>query len=246
MHSPPPGLSASDLSKSFKSRTIFSDLDLSVEPGAVTFVIGPNGAGKTTLFDILTGETTPDTGTVTFGGRPIQSWPFEAFRFVQQSAGLLQDLTAGETVKLWWSLWDEAGDDTLLDQVGLRHVEKTLVRNLSGGEQQRLRLALSTIGRADLVVYDEPTNNLDADARSMVCDLLRRNASAGAAVLVSTHDIELLAEVPGSVHMLLDGSMHQVRSPEAATRAMVVGDHFVSVDDFASLEQLFEYGRSGR
>lgn len=244
---PDRGLRASRIAKSFGERTIFEHVEFVAQPGEPTLLIGPNGAGKTTLFDLIAGETKATEGTITFDGQPITDLPREGVRFVHQSAALLPDLTVVETIQLWGSLFD-ASDQAggLVEQFGLEVVANDLVKQLSGGEQQRLRLALATIGPASLYLFDEPTNNLDADARAMVCTLVTDLAASGAVVLVATHDIELLAEVPGPVHMMLDSTLSCVRSSGDRTTAMALGDRLVEVSDFASLEQVFALGRIER
>ena len=97
------GLQASGLSKSFAQRSIFTDLSLRLTRGQPSILIGPNGAGKSTLLDVMAAEAAADTGDVQLDGQDISSWPKESVRFIQQSAGLLPDLTVRETCLLYTS-----------------------------------------------------------------------------------------------------------------------------------------------
>lgn len=237
-------LICNQVSQAFGARQIFDDVSFAAKAGETTIIIGPNGTGKTSLLDILTGEALPMNGDVKLGGVDISSVPPDVVRFVHQQSALFPDLTVGETVRLWGTLFGRLSESAMIvPRFGLDVVEQTLVKKLSGGEQQRLRLGLATIGHADFYVLDEPTNNLDADARSLVCEVAAELTSRDAVVIVATHDIELLAEVPGPIQMLLAGSLTSVRSAQAATSSMTIDGESVQVSDFASLEQIFSTGR---
>ena len=174
---------ARNLRKSYGDRCLIQDLSFTLPPAGIVGVIGANGAGKTTLFRMITGEETPDAGTLTLGDT-VQ------LGHVDQSRELDPEKTVWETVS--------DGDDEI--QLGSRRVasrawcswfnfkgrdQQRTVGNLSGGERNRVHLARLLRGGANLLLLDEPTNDLDVDTLRALEDALL--AFAGC-VAVITHD----------------------------------------------------------
>ncbi|WP_439140289.1 ABC-F family ATP-binding cassette domain-containing protein [Roseicyclus sp.] len=199
-------IEAVGISKAFGERTILQPFDLRILRGDRVAFVGPNGAGKTTLLNMLTGQTAPDTGTVTLGTG------LEMAVFDQTRAQLDPEAT------LWDSLTQDPAarvsgrSDQVLVRGEPRHVVGYLkdflfdeaqarapVRSLSGGEKARLLLARIMARNSNLLVLDEPTNDLDIETLDLLQDLL--GDYAGTVLLVS-HDRDFIDRVAGTTIML--------------------------------------------
>lgn len=182
-------------------------LDFSLEPGQVWGVLGPNGAGKTTLLHTLAGIRLPRAGEVQLDGRPMASL---RRREVARRLGLIfqerQDgfpATVLETALIgrhpYLSPWQMEGAEDLqltreaLARLDVAHLEERLVSTLSGGERQRVAIATVLTQGPAIWLADEPTNHLDLHHQVSVMTLLAERATAGQAVLMCLHDLNLAA-----------------------------------------------------
>ena len=201
-------LTAEELSKSYGSLEVFTDVDLAIDKGSQVVVLGLNGAGKTTLLRILAGIEEPDTGRVVPGHGLRLGYYAQEHETLDVSRSVLEnmvsaspDLNETEVRKILGSFLF-SGDD----------VDKP-ARVLSGGEKTRLALAMLVVSAANVLLLDEPTNNLDPASRHEVLQAIRNYA--GAVVLV-THDegaVEALS--PDRVLLLPDG-VEDLWSPDYA------------------------------
>ncbi len=188
---------------------LFSNLDLSFGTGR-TGLVGRNGVGKTTLLRLITGELTPGSGTINLVGRigvlrqSVQPGPDETIADlfgVRAGLDLLARAMAGaadadELAEADWTL--EARLDEALDALALEVGPDTLLWTLSGGQRTRAALAALVFDAPDLILLDEPTNNLDADGRAAVADMLAQ--WRGAAIVIS-HDRDLLDRMDAIVEL---------------------------------------------
>src|SRR5262249_29129549 len=156
-----PAIEVAGLGKRYGSVRALDGVSLTVQTGEVFGLLGPNGAGKTTAVEILEGYRRPDAGGVR--GLDFDPWRQGAhlrprIGVMLQDGGLYPGIRPLEALALFASYYDDPDDpQRLLDVVGLREAEHTLVRRMSGGQYQRLSLALALIGRPALVFLDEPT-----------------------------------------------------------------------------------------
>ncbi|MFB8763445.1 ABC transporter ATP-binding protein [Nocardiopsis alba] len=184
------------LTKSFGARTLWKDLDLSVEPGRMLALVGASGSGKTTLLNCMGLLERPSGGSIRFRDTDVtRLGPGGQRRFRRDHLGYLFQnyaLIENATVKANLDVAARRGDrsDTAdaLERVGLGGREKEKVHHLSGGEQQRVALARLIVKRPSLVLADEPTGALDHANGAMVVDVLRRMSREGRAVVIATHD----------------------------------------------------------
>jgi len=167
-------------------------IDLHIELGEIAALLGPNGAGKTTTIDMILGLGQPDQGSVSvLGMSPASAISRGLVSAVLQTGGLLKDLTVRETVRLTASVFAESRPvDEVLERAGIREIGGRLVKNCSGGEQQRLRFALALIPDPALMVLDEPTSGMDVEGRRDFWTAIRRDAEQGRTVLFATHYLE--------------------------------------------------------
>jgi ABC-2 type transport system ATP-binding protein len=172
-------------------------IDLAVRRGEVVGVLGPNGAGKTTLIEILEGVRTPDGGSARVLGVPVQDRVgmkglCGRIGIASQHTVLPPLLTVRELLTLQRTLYgSDVAVDELIDTLGLTDKARARVGSLSGGQQQRVAVALALVGDPELLCLDEPTSQLDPQARRAVWSVLeQQRLRRGATVLLTTHQME--------------------------------------------------------
>lgn len=168
-------------------------LDLAAAAGEVLALLGPNGAGKTSTVEALTGYRRPATGRLTvLGHDPLADHRHLVRRVgvMLQRPGLYPMLSPRRALRLFASYYDRPAEpEALLDRVQLGPVATTPWRHLSGGEQQRLSLALALVGRPEVVFLDEPTAGVDPEGRLGIRSLVAGLAGDGVCVVLTTHEL---------------------------------------------------------
>jgi ABC-2 type transport system ATP-binding protein len=196
-----PVLDVDGLSKSFGERVALRDVSIEVEPGELLAVLGPNGAGKTTLLSILAGITRPDSGRIERANGRL-GW-------VPQQAGLYHRLTVEENLRLFGHMEGvadlEGTVDRMLDQTGLSERRHDPVSSLSGGNQQRINIAIGLLGDPPVLLLDEPSSGLDPSQRIRLWQFVAGLSSGGTAVIYSTHQIEEASHYGDRLVVLADG-----------------------------------------
>jgi len=221
-----PAIRARGLVKRYGGRSVVDGLDLDVQAGELVALLGPNGAGKTTTVELIEGYRRPDGGSV----RVLGADPWGADRAHRARVGLM--LQAGgfdirarpaETIRQYARFHADPRDpNELLQVVGLQAVASTPYRRLSGGERQRLSLAVALVGRPEVIVLDEPTAGMDPEARAVTRELVAGLRGAGAAILLTSHDlvdVERLADrvvVLAGGRVLAEGTVTALRGHAAS------------------------------
>jgi len=193
---------------------ILRDIDLAVTSGEALAIVGASGSGKSTLLAILAGLDTPSAGTVELEGADLFALDEDAraelrgraVGFVFQSFQLLPALSALENVMLPLELAGRRDAESeareVLGRVGLAERLHHAPKHLSGGEQQRVALARAFVARPKLLLADEPTGSLDAEAGREVIELLfDLNRAAGTTLVMVTHDEQLAARCDRTVRL---------------------------------------------
>lgn len=190
----PPAIEVVELVVRHGASTAVDEVSLSVAAGEVVALLGPNGAGKTTTVETLEGYRRPSSGTVrVLGLDPVADAAALLPRIgvMLQSGGVYPGIRPAEALHLFAGYYADPEDpDALLDRVGLRHVARSTWRQLSGGEQQRLSLALALVGRPEVAFLDEPTAGVDPGGRQVVRRIVAELREQGVAVLLTTHELE--------------------------------------------------------
>ncbi|HET6998178.1 MAG TPA: ABC transporter ATP-binding protein [Solirubrobacterales bacterium] len=217
---------ARGLVKKYGAREALRGIDLDAEAGELVAIIGPNGAGKTTLLSILAGILEPDAGELGIDGGAV-GW-------VPQQAALYRRLTVEENLLLFARLERHEDPHTsveeMLELTGLGERRGEIVERLSGGNQQRINIAIGLLSRPSVLLLDEPSVGLDPRQRARLWEFVSGLAVGGTTVIFSTHDIQeaerygqrLLVLADGE--SLFDGSAEELReavrreAPEAADR----------------------------
>jgi ABC-2 type transport system ATP-binding protein len=217
---------ARGLVKRYGDREALRGVDLVADPGELVAIIGPNGAGKTTLLSILAGILKPDAGELGIDGGTV-GW-------VPQQAALYRRLTVEENLLLFARLEGHedphASTAEMLELCGLDERRGEIVARLSGGNQQRINIAIGLLSRPLVLLLDEPSVGLDPRQRARLWEFVSGLAGGGTTVIFSTHDIQeaerygrrLLVLADGE--SLFDGPAEELReavrreAPEAADR----------------------------
>jgi ABC-2 type transport system ATP-binding protein len=196
-----PVLEVKGLSKAYGERAALKEVSFEVQPGELLAVIGPNGAGKTTLLSILAGIARPDHGEISRSDGEV-GW-------VPQQTGLYRRLTVEENLRLFARM-ERAGDvdatvERMLDQTGLEERRGDQVSSLSGGNQQRINIAVGLLGDPSVLLLDEPSSGLDPGQRVRLWQFVSGLAKSGTTVIYSTHQIEEASHYGDRLVVLADG-----------------------------------------
>jgi ABC-2 type transport system ATP-binding protein len=205
-----PVLEAEGLVKRYGDRDALRGVSLVAARGELVAVIGPNGAGKTTLLSILAGIQRPDEGRVSRSPDEI-GW-------VPQQAALYSKLTVAENLDLFARL-EKCPDpaeavDRMIELADLRDRAADQVGELSGGNRQRVNIAIGLLADPDVLLLDEPSAALDPRQRERLWDFILRLAQAGTTVLYATHNVQEAERYGQQVVVLADGERLFAGSPQ--------------------------------
>ena len=209
--------------KSYGRREVLAGVSFEVRRGELLSLLGPNGAGKTTTVEILEGYRNVDGGTV----RVLGLDPARDGRALRPRIGLmLQDggidprSTPREVLRLYARFYqDPENPDELLELVELGSAAGTRYRRLSGGEKQRLGLALALLGRPELLVLDEPTAGMDPAAKQATRERIAALRAAGTTILLTTHELGDVERLADHVAVLDRGRLVAYGTPAELTGA---------------------------
>jgi ABC-2 type transport system ATP-binding protein len=219
-----PPVEVSALVVRYGRRTAVDGLSFTVGRGEVLALLGPNGAGKTTTVETLEGYRRPDDGSVrVLGLDPMADRRALAPRIgvMLQRGGIYPMLGPRRALELFAAFYEDPEDvDRMLDLVSLTVVARTPWRHLSGGEQQRLALALALVGRPDVVFLDEPTAGVDPEGRLGIREVVADLRDRGVCVLLTTHELAEAERMADRVVIV-----HEGRALAAGTPAeLAAGD----------------------
>jgi ABC-2 type transport system ATP-binding protein len=232
-------IEAEHLTKRYGDKAAVDDLSFTVRPGIVTGFLGPNGSGKSTTMRMIMGLDYPDAGRATVNGRPYHDlrWP------LREVGALLEAKAIHPGRPAWAHLWMLAETngiprgrvDEVIAMVGLGSVARQRAGRFSLGMSQRLGIAAALLGDPGVLVFDEPVNGLDPDGIRWVRLLLRRLASEGRTVFVSSHLMSEMALTADEV-VIIGRGRFLAQQPVAQITAQSAA-HFVRVRS-PQLEQL--------
>jgi len=207
----------------YGATTAVDGVSLTVPRGRVLALLGHNGAGKTSLLQVCEGFRAADGGECrVLGLDPIREHDalMPRLGIMLQSGGMYPWATAGELLRLFASFSaNPVNPEILLERLGLHRVEKTRFRRLSGGEQQRLSLAIALVGRPELVFLDEPTAGMDTEARHTTWQLIEELRADGVSVLLTTHLLDEAERLADDVVIMREGKVAATGAPAELTAA---------------------------
>ena len=231
---PPPIVQLRGVTHAYGSRRALDNVDLALHPGELTFLVGPSGAGKTTLLKLINRETRPTSGQVWVAGIGAHDLKASQVARLRRRVGvifqdykLLPRLTALENVAFGLQVSDlsvsneEAQDRArdALEAVGIGDRTDSFPQQLSGGQQQRVAVARAVVAQPVVLIADEPTGNLDQATAWDLMDLFEDIAAWGTAVLVASHNLEIVTRLQRRVVTLVNGRLVRDQ-PEGHTGQM--------------------------
>jgi ABC-2 type transport system ATP-binding protein len=210
-------IEVSSLKKAYGSLQAVDSISFTVNEGEVFSLLGPNGAGKTTTIEILEGLRERDSGEVRVLG--MDPWKdgdalHKKIGVIPQGFTFLPYITPKEAVNYYASLFDVKVDaDQIIRTVILEDSASNYFMRLSGGQKQKMGLALSLVNQPSLVFLDEPTTGLDPQARRAVWDVIRNLKHRGISVLLTTHYLEEAEELADKVAIMNKGKIITAGTP---------------------------------
>jgi len=197
-------------------------LTLEIQKKEFLLITGPTGAGKTTLLKLLYAQERPTEGEIYLEGVPYSGLSYKEIIALRQEIGivfqdhrLFLDLTLYENLEIALALSKKRFKNKKfyiyewLERFNLAHKAKKLVRELSGGEQQKVGLIRALIKDPEILILDEPTGNLDPFSISEIIELLKSLNKEGKTILLATHDPTIISQKPGKIIMLNQGELVQ-------------------------------------
>ena len=174
----------SDLVKTYGNRTVLGPVSFEIQRGQIVSLAGTNGAGKTTLLEILSGERTPTSGTVSiFGKSPGPG----STAFLPQTLELFGNLTVKENIQHFSVLSGSGDSEKLMKIFSIADRSDSKYASLSGGLKQRVNVACIMCGNPEIILMDEPSTGMDPAVRADVWDIIRKLKAQGITVVLSTH-----------------------------------------------------------
>ncbi|MFD2599477.1 cell division ATP-binding protein FtsE [Sphingobacterium corticis] len=201
---------------------VLANVNLSVQSGEFIYLIGQSGSGKSSLLKIIYGDLYITTGEGMIAGFDLKKLHDNDVPFLRRKLGivfqdfhLLNDRTVEKNLEfaLKATGWRDRGliENRMIDvleKVGLRSKLKKMPHELSGGEQQRVVIARALLNDPEIILADEPTGNLDPATSEEIILLLRDIAASGTAVLMATHDYQIIRNMPSRILRTGDGALH--------------------------------------
>lgn len=224
-----PAIRANGLSKTFGPVVAVKHFDLTVKSGEIIALLGPNGAGKSTAIDLMLGLQIPDLGSVEiYGMTPKEAIARGLIGAMQQSGALFSDMTVMQMLKLLAStMGHHRPIDEVAELAGITQILKRRVGKCSGGEQQRIRMALALLSEPLFLFLDEPTVGMDVAARTAFWQTMQNIAAHGCTILFATHylaEAQQYAErtvIIRSGEIIADGSTNELAAQYASSRLSI-------------------------
>ena len=208
-----------NLTVQYGSLTAVNNVSFTAPTGAVTVILGPNGAGKTSTIEVCEGFRTAASGSVrVLGLNPTSDHATLTQRMgvMLQGGGVYPSVRVRDVVSHFCALYGKKVNATeLLERVGLTHKATSTWRRLSGGEQQRVSLALALAAKPEVAFLDEPTSGVDIDGRDVIRDIIADMAANGTTVVLASHDMAEAEKV--ATHAVLFNSGSVVASGELSS-----------------------------
>ena len=221
-----PAIALVGASKRYGNFEALKNVSFAIEKGSLVAMLGPNGAGKTTSINLMLGLRRPTSGkALIFGEDPRRIATRKRFGAMLQESGVPQLLKVTELVELFRSYYPKPlPTDQVVKLVGLEEKANTLVRDLSGGQTQRLYFALAICGDPEVLFLDEPTVGMDVEGRRVFLRVIRDFAAGGKTILLTTHYLEEADELAERVlvidkgKVIADGSPQEIKSRVAGSK----------------------------
>ncbi len=238
-----PVLKAQHLAKSYKKRTIISDVSLQVESGAIVGLLGPNGAGKTTCFYMIVGLIHADAGAVFIDDDNITHLPIhgrarKGLGYLPQEASVFRKMSVQNNILSILQTRKDLNNqqrmdrlESLLHEFHIGHLRESLGMSLSGGERRRVEIARALAAEPAFILLDEPFAGVDPISVNDIKQIIRHLRDRGIGVLITDHNVrETLdicehAYIVGEGTVIAEGNAEQILSNQQV-RNVYLGEHF--------------------
>ncbi len=231
-----------NIRKSYKNRTVVTDVNVSVSQGEVVGLLGPNGAGKTTTFYILVGLTQPDSGAVRLADNDITDLPMylrarNGISYLPQEASVFRKLTVEANIMAILETLPLSGQERrhrleeLLEEFGIAHVRKNLADTLSGGERRRVEIARSLVISPKFILLDEPFSGIDPITVLEIQKIIQHLKTKQIGILITDHNVRETLQVTDRAYIINDGTIFRSGTPEELgndqeVKRVYLGEHF--------------------
>jgi lipopolysaccharide export system ATP-binding protein len=224
-------LAGSQRNKAFRRRRVVKDVSVDVRQGEIVGLLGPNGAGKTTTFYLITGLIRPDRGRVLLDdaditGQPMYRRARNGIGYLAQEPSVFRRMTVEDNVMaILETLRLPRADrrhrlETLLDELGLKHLRKAKAYTLSGGERRRLEITRALVTEPKFMLLDEPFAGVDPIAVHDIQTIIANLKYRGIGVLITDHSVEQMFEIVDRAYIMYEG---EVRAA-GTVRELVMND----------------------
>lgn len=236
-------LKATNLKKSFKSRTVVNGVSITINAGECVGLLGPNGAGKTTCFYMIVGLQNCDEGQITLKGQDITRDAMHkrarlGLSYLPQEASVFRKLTVAQNIMAILELREDLNQqareeklDLLLQEFHITHIEKSLGMALSGGERRRVEIARALAIEPSFILLDEPFAGVDPISVIDIKKIIQHLCSKGIGVLITDHNVRETLDICERAYIVSQGRILCEGSPEdilanQQVRAVYLGEDF--------------------
>ena len=231
-----------DLRKRYREREAVRGVSFDVAQGEIFGIVGPNGAGKTTTIEIMEGLRKRDGGSVKVLGIDPARQPYrlrERIGVQFQMTAIQEKMRVGEALTLFASFYARPLNITrLVDTLGLAPHWKTAFKDLSGGWQQRVSLALAAVHDPEILFLDEPSTGLDPAARRELWEMIRSLRGQGKTVVLTTHYMEEAEQLCDRIAMFREGELALLDQPKRLVAQMAAADYLDFLSEDASTDEI--------
>jgi len=229
------------LNFAYKKEKVLKDINLSAQKGELITLIGPNGSGKSTLLKCINNYLRAEQGEIKIKNQALESYSkrelAQIIAYVPQAAEMNFNLNVFETILMGrkpHSSW-KAGDNDkkitakVIAEMGLEELAFKEINNLSGGQRQKVFIARAAAQKAELILLDEPTNNLDLKHQLEIFNLIRKEVKNGKTAIVTMHDLSLVSRFSDRIIMLKDGRVFSDGNDSSLSAASINSVYGVEV-----------------
>ena len=232
-----------NLKKYYKNVKAVDDVSIEVEKGDIVAILGPNGAGKTTTVETLEGLREATSGDIYYFGKKVKKIDHEIKEQIGvqlQNNSFFENLTVKEIIKAFAGLYKKSVPvSSLLERFKLEEKKNSKIKNLSGGQLQRVALAVSVVNDPEIVFLDEPTTGLDPQARRNLWEEIEKLKNEGKTIILTTHYMEE-AEICNKIAVIDGGKIVAHDTPYALKKKFTKDKAYISTSNEYELEQLLE------
>ena len=229
------------LNFAYKKENVLKNIDFSAQKGELITLIGPNGSGKSTLLKCINNYLQADQGQIRIKNKVIESYSkkelAQIIAYVPQAAennfsnNVFETILMGRKAHSSWKpdSRDKKITAKVISRLGLEDIAFKNIRNLSGGQRQKVFIARAAAQQAELILLDEPTNNLDLKHQLEVFNLIRKEVKSGKTAIVTMHDLSLVSRFSDRIIMLKNGSVFSDGNQSSLSAAKINSVYGVEV-----------------